>query len=302
MVSLKKKILVTGGGGFLGSNVTRSLVAFYDIVVLEKGTVKPNRLTDILSKIKVYDINTISINNLFEIENIHYIIHCATTYGRNEHLSDSINTNVTFPLQLIENAINKNKLIAFFNFDSFFNKHKNRDYSYLNKYILTKNILENCLEKSNYTTTIFNLKLEHLYGINDNPEKFVPNIIHKLLNNINEIELTRGEQKRDFIYVKDVVDFLIYILENIDAFTEKYYNFEIGTGEKKTIREFVELAKTLTLSKTELKFGALAYRENEIMESVANIEKLKKIGWKAKYTIEEGINKIIESEKRKRKK
>lgn len=59
----------------------------------------------------------------------------------------------------------------------------------------------------------------------------------------------------------------------------------------------VMLAKEITKSRTKLLFGAIPYRENEIMDSKANTESLEKLGWQAKVDIESGIRRIVGAEK-----
>ena len=49
------------------------------------------------------------------------------------------------------------------------------------------------------------MKVFHMFGENDAPGKFVPFIIKEIINNVPTLDLTPGNQTRDFIYVKDVV-------------------------------------------------------------------------------------------------
>ena len=72
----------------------------------------------------------------------------------------------------------------------------------------------------------------------------------------------------------------------------------LGSGKPHTIRHFVESIHSLTGSGTLLKFGAVPYRDNEIMESRSDISFLKKLGWEPRVTLEEGIRKMIEGEKK----
>ena len=71
----------------------------------------------------------------------------------------------------------------------------------------------------------------------------------------------------------------------------------MGTGETVSVRNFVELIHQKSQSKTILKFGALPHRENEIMESKANNEDIKKLGWKNIINLEKGIEILLKDEK-----
>jgi nucleoside-diphosphate-sugar epimerase len=71
----------------------------------------------------------------------------------------------------------------------------------------------------------------------------------------------------------------------------------LGTGQAVRIRDFVKLAHRLSQSRTELKFGALPYREGEIMESAADIGALERLGWRPAFTLEQGLLNTIAQEK-----
>jgi nucleoside-diphosphate-sugar epimerase len=146
--------------------------------------------------------------------------------------------------------------------------------------------------------TCINVSLEHFYGPGDDETKFVTYIIHNLLKNVDKIDLTKGEQKRDFIYIDDVVDAFTKIINSLDNFNRDFYEFEIGTNYPLSIKQFVELAKQLSGNKhTLLNFGALPYRENEVMNYYVNTSEISKLGWKCNRTIEEGLKKMIELER-----
>ncbi|MCF8299063.1 MAG: NAD(P)-dependent oxidoreductase, partial [Saprospiraceae bacterium] len=195
---------------------------------------------------------------------------------------------------LIETAINNN-VKAFFNTDSFFNKPENYNYTYLKSYIFTKKHLEELLSLYSSKIKIINFKLEHLFGINDNPNKFTNRIIHQLINN-ERIELTSAEQKRDFIYCKDVAGLYEYAIHNLNLFDKITIN--VGTGNTISIKDFVLSAHHIIQSRAELLFGALKQREGEIMESHADLSYLKKIGWKPEYNFINALKETIQFEKK----
>lgn len=141
-----------------------------------------------------------------------------------------------------------------------------------------------------------NIRLEHFYGPNDDNTKFTSYVIKSCLENIPELELTLGEQRRDFIYIDDVVSAYLLLLENMGSFSEPFMEFDVGSGQAVSIREFVETVHRLTASRTHLAFGALPYRDGEVMHSVADVSGLKMLGWRCCYDIEAGLKQAIEQE------
>ena len=72
-----------------------------------------------------------------------------------------------------------------------------------------------------------------------------------------------------------------------------FEEFELGSGESVSIRDFVEEAHSASKSKSRLNFGAYPYRDNEIMVSKADISKLKLLGWTPKNSIKEGVSRML---------
>ncbi|MCM3040838.1 NAD-dependent epimerase/dehydratase family protein [Paenibacillus motobuensis] len=289
------RILVTGGTGFVGSHIVKGLLEDnHDVIVLKRSFSNNFRINSILNKVVSYDIDKISINNVFANECVDVVIHAATSYGSNEPLSAQIESNVVFPIKLLENAID-HKIQAFINTDTFFNKPAHQKYEYLSSYSKTKRyFLElSDLFSGNGDTKLINARLEHVYGPNDNPNKFVTNLITQLLNNKPFLELTLGEQKRDFISIDDVTSAYQTIVRNLHLFAEFYTEVEIGRGFSVSLKHFIESAHSLTNSRTKLLFGALPYRESEIMDSCANTLKLKEMNWNWIDGIDDGLTKII---------
>jgi nucleoside-diphosphate-sugar epimerase len=132
-----------------------------------------------------------------------------------------------------------------------------------------------------------------MYGPNDAPNKFVPQIVKKLQENEPYIDITQGEQTRDFIFIDDVVSSYSYVLKSYLTLPIGYIEYQVGTGKSISIKDFILIVQKLTKSNTELRFGAVPYRENEIMESVADISLLQNLGWVSNYALEEGIKKCL---------
>ena len=209
-------ILLTGATGFLGSTILRKLaLAGYEIVAVKRSTSSCFRINDLLGlkNIHLFDINTQSPKDLFDIYAVDTIIHTATEYGRKgAPLCDILNANLLLPLQLAELG-SEYKVNSFINTDSFFNK-PSKSYSHLLNYSLSKKSLLAWLDNMKNSLKIVNVVLEHIYGPHDGEAKFTEMIIRNVaINQVESLQLTHGHQKRDFVYVDDVADAFISILQ-----------------------------------------------------------------------------------------
>ena len=285
-----KTILITGINGFLGSHLAKKLSSNYNVIGLEYSLNNLYRLEGYSFPVFLSDES--SINNVFDNYKIDVVIHAATIYRRaGESFVDLINTNVVLPVKLYEIA-QKNKTGLFINTDTFFNIEGTK-YQYLGDYTLSKRHILEWLKVMQSETKIINMKLFHMYGPNDAPNKFIPSMISQLLKNKESIDLTPGEQKRDFIYIDDVTSAYKCVIENIDLIKDNISEYQVATGELTSIKDFVMILKKITNSNSVLNFGAMLYREGEIMVSEADNSALIKLRWKPKVVLEEGILNII---------
>lgn len=289
------KILLTGATGYLGSSLLKGLLdkTDYEIVLLKRSFSNIKRIEAFLnsSKVKSYDIDKTDIEQIFIENKIETIIHCATNYGREDKNKANIEeANLNFPLKLLNYAIQYN-VENFINTDTVMDKNVN-DYS-----ITKKQFLEKLIENQNQIKCV-NMALEHFYGAGDNITKFPTFLVDKFLNNAEKIDLTKGEQKRYFIYIDDVVDAYLTVLNNIKNLPNQFTEFEVSSKETITIKDFVLLLKELTGNTvTKLNFGVVPYRENELMESKSDISKLQELGWNPRISLKEGLKKLINGEK-----
>ncbi|MDF2681167.1 MAG: 3,6-dideoxyhexose synthase [Brevibacillus sp.] len=294
-------MLMTGATGFLGSHLARGLLRDgHKVVILKRSSSDCSRISEILPQLHVYDVDREDWQvHLEAYGKIDAIIHTATNYGRQgESLTELVKANVTFPLQLLEMAI-RHGISLFVNTDTFSRVPKVLS-THLSGYNLTKKqFLEwgTMLARSS-TLRFRNMRLEHVYGPLDNENKFVPFVIRNCLHKEGELALTRGEQKRDFIYVEDVVDAYRAVLTRAAKSDSEvsFVEYEVGTGVATSIRDFVSLVHDLTASRTILHFGALPYADHEIMLSQANTLPLQELGWSTQVGLTDGIRKIIEHE------
>lgn len=302
MGGLKKAhhtILVTGGTGFLGSHIVRHIINNGDeALVIHRHSSSVERLKDILcsERIFFFDTSIVPVEDIFLSHGVDFVIHTATVYGRAiEDISDMVYANLWLPLRLLEISL-RYPTTGFLNADTFFNEDQDLPdrrslYVAFKKDFLS--IGRRLVKESSTDIKFINMRIEQMYGPADHPDKVVPSLIKSLLSGKEILHLTRGEQKRDFVFVEDVAAAFMQVIQHSDVL-ERDEEFGIGSGSSLSLRDFVELAKDLTGSMTRLDWGALPYRKNEIMDSAASLEHNKKIDWNTRYTIESGLEKTIQ--------
>lgn len=287
------KIIITGGTGFLGSYLLRELLSRkLNVVLLKRSTSNVKRIADCMDRLVIYDVDVIPLNQvIIENKDADYIIHTATNYGRNgDSTGQMLLDNVKFPLTLMEEVIKYIPGCTFLNIDSILDRR-------INSYAMTKKQFVEWgrfYTKHNTEFTFINVLLEHIYGPFDDKRKFISWVIDSCMKNIKEMDLTKGEQERDFIFVTDVVDAIVCIVGEYHS--RGYHEYEVGSGRNVKIKDAVEYIKMITKSRIDINWGALPYRKYEIMKSSPHIEKISSLGWQPKVTFKEGINKIIERE------
>ena len=286
----KYKIFITGGTGFLGSNIINKLLnqKKYDVHVLCRNSSKFVRINKKnLKKIKIYKLEHANLENIFVKNKFDAVIHCATNYGlRQQDISEIIQPNLILPMRLLDLCKNYN-VKAFLNTDTILNKNIS-NYS-LSKYHFTEWL--KLFSKEFYCT---NIKIEHFFGPKDDDTKFVIYIIKSFLNNSPSIQLTKGIQKRDFVYIDDVVSAINKILNY--SLTKKggFETFEIGSGKNISIKNIVLLIKKLCKNKiTKTEFGKLNMRKNDALSVSLNLNKIYKLNWKPKYNLNSSLEKTI---------
>ncbi len=289
--SLMKTILVTGATGFLGKHLVRSLSADYRLVLVAREPAQLARLHPTLgAQHRVVTPEQLMGGNDSELNTtIDGVIHTATSYGRRgESLRELTDCNLRLPLALLDILQSNNAF--FINCDTALPES-------LNDYALSKAQFREWAKRwcSQGDGRFFaNLIIEQMIGPEDDNDKFVNFIMSACVNNQEKVDLTPGTQKRDFIYIDDIVSAFRCILENAHDFTG-WRDIPLGSGEAISIRDFAELVLAITKAETALNFGAVAYRDNEVMHSQADTTWLRQLGWEAHVRLEQGVRQIVQS-------
>lgn len=289
------KILLTGASGFLGSALALHWRnAGHQVALLMRPTSKLDRLPGSEGSFDIGRCTTdAEVDAFVKVAQPEVVVHTACAYGRQGETSLQLfDANLRLGLVILQALQNAAQPVTFINTGSALEPE-------VSPYALSKHQFAQwgrmLAVQSGGKLRFVNVLLQHMYGPGDDASKFTTHVLHACHRNEPVLKLTAGEQARDFIYIDDVVsayDMLITQCNQLDAVLD----IEVGSGVAPTIREFVETSHRLTASSTELLFGALPYRANEAMHCLANVERIKKLGWEPAYDLNAGLKKTIELE------
>lgn len=309
------KILITGGAGFIASNILVNFVKkypeikFINIDKLDYCASLKN-LTEIENeknyKFYLADITDFhTINKIFEIECPDVIIHFAA----HTHVDNSFGNSFNFTHNNIYGTHVLLEVAKKYNIKRFIHVSTDEVYGEFDDESATENSILNptnpysaskagaeFIAKSYYKS--FNLPLiitrgNNVFGPKQYPEKLIPKFI-TLLNNNSACPIHgKGLEKRSFIYIDDVVNAFDIILHY--GKIGEIYN--IGTNEEISNIEVANKLLNLYDIFGENRKNKIYHVENRCFNDqryTLNTSKLKELGWTPKITFDEGLKRTIE--------
>lgn len=293
------KALVTGGAGFIGSNLVEALVDDYEVTVLDNlhtGSIK--NLDSVKKDVKViegscndclsYDLKPDVIFHLG-------IPSSSPMYKKNPSLvGEAINGTISI-MELARKS--GSRKVVFASSSSLYNgipaPHR-EDAAILvaDYYTEARLAIERIAELYNklYNIDYAGMRFFSVYGPHEEAKKSYANMITQFLWGMKDgqapVIFGDGMQTRDFTYVKDVVDALLLASEKGTGI------FNVGTGKSYTFNQVVDLLneKLGKDLKPEYKENPI---KNYVMHTLADTTKINGLGFKAKYSLQQGIDEIL---------
>lgn len=289
-------ILLTGATGFIGKHMYKALKEEnHEVVILARSSSDTSIADE--DKVLISDQDFETLRKEFASFEFDGIIHLASLYI-NQHQPDDINdliqSNLLLGTKVLEMA-KENNVSWFINTGTLFQHYQNEEYNPVNLYAATKQAFED-LAKYYYETSDLNfvtLKLNDTYGPNDTRKK----IFNLWMNNANSGErlaMSPGEQKMELLYIDDVVNGFTDLIDLMVCDHERKLcgkSFALPSEEKISLKKLASIFEEVTGHTLNIDWGALNYRNREIMEPAGRVEPLP--GWKQKVFFEEGIKKLM---------
>ncbi len=305
MKNLKnKKILITGGAGFIGSHLVKRLHNLQSKVYV---TVKYNsiidnpRLAGIWDKINIIETdlrNQDSVSDLAKT-NFDLIFHLAAYNHVGDsfkHILENINSNLISTINLLNSGPKYKKFIhvgtsEIYGHQKILPFNEKEKPNPMSPYALSKYSSElfTILKSKQSKTEILCVRPFNTFGPYQSEKAVIPEIIMKCLNN-QTIFTTKGKQTREFNFVENIIDGLLLLNQKVSKSIDP---INIGSNKPITIKSLVKKIHKMTNSKSKLKIGHLKYRPNEIWKMSANNKIILSKGWRPKVSFDDGLKLTI---------
>jgi len=301
------KVLVTGGLGFVGHNLVKTLVNKYNcdvIVVDDCSNSKPEILGETINQVTFHKMSVMDAEQLFPlIEQVDYVFHLACkqiSASGSDPLVD-LQVNAQSTLQMLE-FIRHNDTIPLKRFVytsscSVYGSYKNLPASedgitkVLSNYAATKLLGENytMIYASNYDIPVGCVRYSNVYGVGQTPTNpycgVLGKFIHNSLTNMPLTIIGDGEQTRDYTYIDDAVNATILSAVHPKALGEV---FNVGTSIETSVNTLAELIQDINKDVTLVEVPERDI--DNIRRRSVDIENIhRSLGWAPEWNIKKGI-------------
>jgi len=296
------KVLITGGNGFLGSNIAKECIQQgYEVTIISRNN---TNIQDILKSVTYLQYSesisyTEHLNKIITISP-DVIIHCAWDGGNSYSSVNSLSQfdiNIRDGVQLLEIANRLTKKPHFIGFGSF------SEYGIIDKkaseidnlhpitmYGLSKKIFKEISElfcnQNNINWSW--IRPCYIYGTNDVQTRLIPITIHKLIRN-QVIELDSCDKTIDYLHIEDFRKAMLCILNSHSTGI-----FNICSGNEYNIKYIIDTISANINHTSDIVYNNNNNRTYTSKYICGDNSKLRNLGWYPKIDIIEGIKLVIE--------
>lgn len=275
----KKSIFITGASGFIGRHLIKKIP--YKVITFEKNGKKCN----LLSK-----------EELLHVKRADVVIHLASQIPYNDKKTmNFFENNVLGTLNVLEYCVKKKVEKLIFVSSYVYGKPKHNPINekhpvmHHNSYTKSKILAEELCKfyAKEYELKIIILRPINVFGASQREGFLISNIYQSLKSN-KEIKIINKKSKRDFLFVDDLVDAILLMIN----YKTNFEIFNVGFGKSYSFEKILHLFEKVYGKKLNVKFEV--DKKNFIPKIEADISKIKqKTGWYPKISLEEGLKKIL---------
>lgn len=303
--------LVTGGAGFIGSNLCEAILEMgYKVKCLDNLSIGKRQNVDLFLNNPNYTFIKGDITDLDTCmdacEGVDYVLHQAAWGSVPRSIEQPLyyeKVNITGTLNMLEAARQRGvKKFVYASSSSVYGdspilpKLEGQEGNLLSPYALTKRADEEYgkLYYQLYQLNTYGLRYFNVFGRRQNPDgayaAVIPKFIKMLLSNEQPVIYGNGKQSRDFTYIENVIEANIKACKAADSSAGQVYNIAYG-GREYLIDIYYSLANALGKN-IEPKYEM--DRPGDIKHSNADISKARRcLGYEAEWSFEQGIKEAI---------
>lgn len=298
---MKKKIVIHGASGFLGRHLIRALLKTDNPVfaLVRKTTKLPNfpaskNLTIVEYKKSLRELEKRFSKNLKGA--VFYEFAWQGVFGTERNKPEQYTVNVPLMISSVEFAdyIKAKHWIGIGSQAEYGNLNKKVSETdqcqpttlYGKAKLICSEITQDlCQEfKIDYTW----LRLFSPFGPEETHDWLIPYLIKRMLKN-QPVKTTLGKQRWDYLYIDDIVKVLFKLVRSPGLGITN-----LGSGKAVLIKDVINKIKKLTNSNSKINFGAIPYRNDQVMYMQADISKIsKQLRWQPKTDLSSGLAKTI---------
>jgi nucleoside-diphosphate-sugar epimerase len=292
-----KTAFVTGASGYTGSKLVYELLSRgVEVTILKR---KDSTIPEYIANSEnireaIYDGTTQSIisalNNKTDV--VFHLASCFISRHNTSQIETLINSNILLGTQLME-AMLQTGVKRFVNAGTAW---QNIDFQYLPYclYTSTKQAFEDIIKYYSIVHDIssISLRLCDSFG-SDDPRPKIMNLIKRHAKNGETLKMSPGAQELDLVYIDDVVQGFIIAGEMLMSTPKGFYIYALSSDRVVTLKQAVDIFNAVNRTRTSIVWGALPYRENEIMK--VNVPRNILPGWRPLTPIEDGFVKMWNS-------
>jgi len=301
-----EEVLLTGGCGFIGSEVTKQLSQHGAIVtIIDNLSSGKSKYIENLKNVTLVEGDITDESTVQQIlKNKKFVVNLAAL----PFIPDSY----SFPLKFFDVNVNATILLALHSVKNKIERfiHISSSEIYGSARFIPMDENHPTIPQSTYAVSklagervVYTIHKEHdlpavilrpfnSFGPNITQPYIIPEVINQIISGKNEIQLGNINSKRDFTFVSDTANAIVSSLvsEGISGET-----INIGSGQSISIKDLVNMIAQLESQEIEIKVDASRFRPHDVENLVCNNDKANQLlGWKPEISISDGLRKTID--------